>query len=254
MADSLLAAVAVMSLWWAIQAITQNTRGARQWVWITTGCAAACLVKEEAAILIPIILGLAVCHAGWSARRVPVALVGACLGALGIAVVLVVLTAGGLSPAWETLRVHLAAVGENRYAALHGGGPWFRYLVDSCLLSPWIAVLFLGWLGYLFGSRLQDDPARLWALVPVLFLGCAAPFTKNARYALFLEFPLRFGAVRMAQQLVGDRRSRHWITLIVLGLVVMDLWTFYQVFVYQGLYDPLTEWLLMKRGILPVPQ
>ncbi|MBI4227115.1 MAG: glycosyltransferase family 39 protein [Candidatus Omnitrophica bacterium] len=256
MADSLLATVAVVTLWCAIQAIVQDGSG-RRWRWLAAGLALACLVKEEAVVLIPIIIGLAVCHAGWSGRRMPGALGVACAAALGLVAVVAVLAAGGVSTAWDTVRLHLAAVGENRYAAVRGAGPWFRYLIDGCLLSPWIIVLFLGWLGFVWGSRQRDDRARLWTLAPVLFLVCAAPFTKNARYALWLEFPLRFGAVRMIQQCMGDRpgdrRRAFWITGLILGLIAMDLWTFYHVFVREGLYDPLTEWLLMKRGILPLP-
>lgn len=253
MADSLLATVAVATLWCAIRAIVQEDAAGRRWRWLAAGLALACLVKGEAVILIPIILGLAVCHAGWSGRRVPGALGVACAAALGVGAAAVILAAGGVSAAWDALRLHLMAVGENQYAALRGGGPWFRYLIDECLLSPWVLVLFLGWLGFLWGSRRRDETARLWSLVPVLFLVFAAPFTKNARYTLWLEFPLRFGAVLMVQQLMGARRGTRWATWVFLALIIMDLWTFYHVFVREGLYDPLTEWLLMKRGILPLP-
>ncbi len=95
----------------------------------------------------------------------------------------------------------------------------------------------------------------MWAWVPFLFLALFAVVTKNVRYAMMLEVPVRLGAIFLLQRL-SARIGRPWawaaaIALPVTLLAALDLAAFHDLFVRQGIYDPMTATLLAARGFLP---
>jgi len=165
--------------------------------------------------------------------------------------------AGGVATAWEALQITAASADSNAYALTYGGGPWFRYVVDLVLLSPGTVLLYLVWLGMLLERRERDDRQWAWALVPILMVALLALMTKNVRYALCLELPIRLGAVLALQRLISLRPSlQGWRcdAVLALGVAVLmwaDVGTFLRLFVVGGIYDPVSAFLLQGQGILP---
>ena len=265
LADSLVATLLVACLGLCIRAVTTEKGNTRQWWFVAVAYMVTFLAKEGAVVLIP----MSVFFIGWHAvrhrRRLPlwplcaVSLVPL-IGALG----LVSLAAGGFAIAWQVLSVSLASAATNPYLLQYGNGPWFRYLVDYLLLSPCTTLLYVLWLGYLIGARIHpalksgvnDERLWAWALVPVLFIACSAPFTKNVRYALVLEVPMRLGAAWLLQQLGGAHASARWATIRIAILVAVlawiDLHAFSRVFVVGDVYDPVSLLLLAVRRFLPM--
>ena len=262
LSDTLISAFLLAGLWLFLRAIWREEGGKApplRWVWVTLSFAAAFLVKESAFLLIPIALfflfwrGIRLGRppALWSVLAVsvlPLALVGSVM----------VLAAGGVDPVLRTARAFSGAAALSEYALKYQGGPWFRFLVDLMLISPWPVLCWLVWIGVLIGTRARDERAWFWALVPALFIGmlCFVPAGKNARFLLFLEMPMRLCSVLLLERLAGAGkeggiRSAILVGGVVLLIVAQDLDSFFRLFVAGGIYDPVSLSLLSARGFLP---
>lgn len=114
------------------------------------------------------------------------------------------------------------------------------------------------WLGYAVLHRQQRLTLWPWCAVSVVPLVCIAGgawMTKNARYLLALETPMRLGSVLLLERLCRDRDGDVWATVrmaLVLGCVAgAGLFTFQQCFVASQIYDPISALLLRARHIIP---
>ncbi len=263
LSDSLLATLMVACLGLCFEALRSSTYPLRRLGVIAGMFTVALLARESMVILIPIALTLICVWTVSEKRPVPLGLICAVsIVPLTFSALLAVAAAGTPTMAWRTLVTVTEALKTNQYAMQFGQGPWFRYVLDYLLLSPWTTLLYLLWLGALLGTKVRDSVRWYWALIPILFVGLSAPATKNVRYALLLETPLRLGAVLFLQQTLRNRQGQHrtrvWVTLAVLGIACYDVQTFQTVVVQQHLYDPVSFRLLQGRHIVPreavVPQ
>ena len=256
LADSLNATLLLTCLWLCIHGVTARKTAPRWWVSVAVAYAITFLGRELNLVLIPISLALIGSDAVRRRQPIPFWAVG-CVSLLPLlgAAALAALAAGGVGMAWAAFSATVVQPARNVYALEYGSGPWFRYVVDYVLLSPWTTLLYLAWLGYLAGARIEDERLWAWALVPILFLACATPFAKFVRWALPLDAPLRLGAVLLLQRLVRDRAGDRWATVrlgvIVAGLMWADLRAFHDLFVVGDIYDPSSALLLAGRGFLP---
>lgn len=256
LADSLIATLLVASLCLLIRTWTAEKPKAAQWWAVSGAYLVTFLTKEGTTLLVPISLAFL----GWRAiyqRRRPslLSLCAVSLVPLVGALLLVSLAAGSFATAWRTLVLTVRSAQTNTYALQYGAGPWFRYLIDYLLLSPWTTLLYLMWLGVLVGARVRNEWVWAWALIPVLFLGLSSPVTKNVRYALVLETPMRLSAVLLIKHLADQKGKGRWallkVALPILAFAWMDLVTFTRFFVTQGIYDPVSFVLLSAHRFLP---
>jgi len=256
LADNLNATLLLTCLWLCVHGLTADKTSPRWWVGVGVAYAVTFLARELNLILIPISLALIAGHVVLRRRPIHVWPV-ACVSLLPLlaAVALAALAAGGLGTAWAVFSATIGQPAHNEYAILYGNGPWFRYVVDYLLLSPWTTLLYLVWLGYLVGARVGDERVVAWAVVPILFVALATPFAKFVRWALLLDAPLRLGTVLLLQRLVGDQAGDRWATarlgVLVAALMWIDLRTFHEIFVVGDIYDPTSALLLAGRGFVP---
>ncbi len=247
LSDSLVAALAVLCLLWFIRLLTSKKPSSRQSVGLAFLYMAAFLAREGNFLLVPLSLALAGFHWIWTRRRPPVLLLCAVsVFPLVWALSAVVLVCGGWEPFRQAFLANFHSVDNNPYALQFGSGPWFRYLVDFLLISPATTLFYLVWIGCLIAGGEREEGWVLWALVPVLFLLLSAPFTKNVRYALMLEAPIRLGAAGLLR-----KQKPFYLALAVAGLLFLDGLAFCDLFVSSNLYDPVTVNLLALRGFLP---
>ena len=168
------------------------------------------------------------------------------------------LAAGSTTRLLETMRIVLASPATNEYAIQYGRGPWFRPIVDFLLFSPGPTLLAIAGLGAMllrWRSGVYDRTSALFALVAGLFVLELSFFTKNIRYMVVLELPLRFFATGLVADLAGGLRSRRSVVLAscaVVALCFLDWRTFDAMWVQARLYDPVTAWLAMLRHLLPM--
>lgn len=256
LSDSLVGLLSVACLLGLHRLLVQRESSKVKWSFLAALYAAAFLAREGSWVLAPISLLLMPAWrvlAGWRPR----AWAFVCVSLLPLAVTVAVESwlAGGWRIWWEVFWGNFVSPASNSYALRYGGGPWFRYLLDFLLLSPWTLLLFVAWSGTVFCDGRRAGWQWFWVLVPVLFLLFSWPMTKNVRYALFLDVPIRLGAVlfvsRMTGESKGSPRGALWMALILAGVLCVDLHCFFRFFVVEGLYDPMTFPLLAGRGLLP---
>ncbi len=250
---SLLINGSLWALWWALS--DDSERKGRRWWFVSALYAVTFLAKGSTFILIPISLFFLCRQSGWFRRPFPwwpTAAVS--VVPLAILPVVLVTAAGGFDVLWRTAQFARGAY-SSPYALQYLQGPWFRYVVDFLLISPWTTLMYLIWLGVLLASPTRDEGAWFWGIIPPLYLAGAAFFPlRDARYLLALEMPVRMGALFLIQRLVGEQRQNRWAAvrmgMVLLPLLWIDLRTFY-LFVITNLYEPTSFYLLHLRHFLP---
>lgn len=145
-------------------------------------------------------------------------------------------------------------VKSNSYALAYGSGPWFRYIIDYLLLSPWVMVLAVG---YLFTYLISDKYDENISYLICFFLVSYSMFifiTKNVRYVMFLDMLIRLFAVFMLEKFTQRWHKiniPHACVVAVLLIAFMDYLCFGNFFIKQGIYDPMSAFLLKAEYIIP---
>lgn len=213
------------------------------------------LVKETSALLGPAFLALLAWQRCVAHEPLPWLRLSLLVLAPGLLVLTVLLlAAGGGEPLIGTARTVLGSPATNEYAIRYGSGPWYRYLVDYLLISPWTTLAALAALGARLAGRRFDAGDReltLLALLGCLLLAEMSFFTKNARYLLILELPLRALALAWIFGLASGWKRSALVAGFVLLVVASDLASFEYGWIRHRIYDPLTGTLMQLRALLP---
>lgn len=161
---------------------------------------------------------------------------------------------GCLPFVFATAKIILSSPQTNPYALLLGSGPWYRYLIDYMILSPWVLILATGFIFYFFLGREKNE---LVVYFTVIFLTAFISFnffTKNLRYVMILDMPLRLFSLLMLNAVANrffPRQATKAIFVLVAMLVLSDYLNFYDLFVRAGIYDPISFLLLKAKHIIP---
>ncbi|MCK9572176.1 MAG: glycosyltransferase family 39 protein [Candidatus Omnitrophica bacterium] len=154
----------------------------------------------------------------------------------------------------STVKIILNSPANNLYALNFGSGPWFRYLIDYMLLSPFVLILAIGFIAANFFETKNNRIAVYFSLVIILGLFFFNFFTKNVRYVIFLDAPIRLLAVLALgkiTQRVFPLRANVWIFAIVICLSFFDCLNFQRFFIFYNIYDPVSFLLLQASHIIP---
>jgi len=252
---SALMMISLWALWWALQG--KRERSALRWGVVSVFFAAVFLTKESSLMLIPFSLAWLL----WDTirRKSPIPWGPICAVSvipLAVVAVLLSLVVGGPGVFWQVMEQFRAGVATNEYAQLYEQGPWIRYAIDGLLLSPWTVMPFFVWLGLLIALPQGERRFWFWTLVPLFFfIGLALFPARNVRLALFLEFPLRLGAVFLLQWWCVERFKRAGALIgiaLLLSFFAADLLSYGQLFLASGIYDPLSNVLLRAHHIVPL--
>ncbi|EDY21312.1 hypothetical protein CfE428DRAFT_1605 [Chthoniobacter flavus Ellin428] len=224
---------------------------------ITAGFAAWALLltKQEIAAFVALFLIVALLlgkRLGFSTDRRPVFVALTCAGLLGVLVL--VLTAGGVSVLGETFRIYIERSPQIPYAVKTGDGPWNRYLIELVLLSP---LVFLLALCGIFRGQPKGSVGRYWLLFLVttyLIMG-NVQYGMNLRYTAMWDFPLALFAVMAISSLTTRRRHPVVWAAALTGVVCLMTFRQYNVIfrenaLGQNLYDPIPEYMLRAVRIL----
>jgi len=218
------------------------------------------LIKETTVLLLVPCAALYAYERFAARRALPLLPLLAAIAAPLVFCLLVWLSTAGSFGAWVGVaRVIWLSPESNAYAQQFGGGPWYRYLVDLLLLSPWVTLLGVAALGpaaLRARERAPGDAAVWLALVFAGLLVAYAPFTKNVRYVALAEIPLCGLAAGLVVSLAhADARGRgRAVAAGAVALLCVAGWlSFQMLFVDASLYDPMTASLLILRGLAPHP-
>jgi hypothetical protein len=175
------------------------------------------------------------------------------VAAPAVAMLILVLLAGGPSAFIETYKLLVTKAQVLEYAILTGDGPWHRYLIDLLALSPLVLILALGAVFSLMTPREKGDrelaTAALYLLTFIVASYAIMILPKhgmNLRYATIWDFPLRFLAVAQLVWLTSRWPARQTIALAVAVVILCgyDCWQYRTCFVKQPLYELATPELL----------
>jgi hypothetical protein len=247
--DSLNTTLWTVSIFSYVEALASDRR--RGWLAVAAAFAVTLLAKESNLALLPIALVLLAVDAA-TRRRAPSLLALACSTVLpfALATMATLLAAGGPATALESLLVTVRQASDNPYAIRFGSGPWYRYVVDFLLLSPWTLLLYVVWLGMLARTRRVDRRLLPWALLPILYLAALSPSARFVRWTMPLDVPIRLGTVLAIGGLLRGRLAP--ARVLAIGLVMLvDVRSFLTLFVTADIYDPTSDLLLWWRHFLP---
>ncbi|MFH0827293.1 MAG: glycosyltransferase family 39 protein [Candidatus Omnitrophota bacterium] len=167
---------------------------------------------------------------------------------------MIYLSVAGPSMVLQTIGIILHSPKTNPHAMAFGQGPWFRYIIDFMLLSPWVVLCSIGFMfSYFLSDRRQDLQVFVLVFVGLSFVFFNF-FTKNVRYVMMLDIPMRLFTVLLLKEIVFKRVTRHptrVLALIISGLALLDYMNFYTLFLEQGIYDPMSYVLLKSRRFIP---
>ncbi len=165
-----------------------------------------------------------------------------------------ILVFGSLSDVLRIVNITFSSAKLNPFSIRYGGGPWFRYIMDFMLLSPWVAIFAIGYVFYLITNLNKADGREIYFLVVLITLfPIFNIFGKNVRYVMIFDLPLRLFFILMLYKLAAfksDRTRFIVICVLVSFICVSDFLTYNDFFVSKGLYNPITTWLLELRGIV----
>lgn len=168
-----------------------------------------------------------------------------------------VLAAGGVSPLLETWTIVLTSPRTSSYALRAGSGPWFRPILDYLLLSPVPTLLAIGWFAIAAARHRAgsyDPPSFFLGLIVVSLVFLFSFFTKNVRYGVVLELPIRVFGVLMLGELAGNARpvrAQAVTGLLVLLVCFVEWRSFDLIWVQNHGYDPVTNFLAITRELVP---
>lgn len=161
---------------------------------------------------------------------------------------------GCLPYVFDTAKIALNPPLPNPYALLFGSGPWYRFIIDYMLLSPWVVILSIGFIFYFILNKKNNDIAHYFMVIFVSNYILFNFFTKNLRYVMILDMPLRLFSLLMMNIVANKffpRQAIKFISILVIILALSDYLNFYHLFVLEGIYDPVSFLLLKAKHIIP---
>lgn len=176
---------------------------------------------------------------------------------LAIAGVVWLFSSGSLSSLLLLLKINRTLPAINQYSLLFCRGPWFRYLMDYLIISPWVTVLSLSFFIYaLFIARENFlDKKITYFLISFLVIYLilnSFDYNKNVRYALSLDMIMRlFCLFLLKDTFKKSRFSTDFVFAAVLLLCIIDYFNFSYLFCKMDLYDPVSFRLLKARLFIP---
>ena len=270
LADAWAGATVALALWrWLVW--RERGRRARDGAWFAVAFAAALLVKETTVLLAPAFLvegrcggprldgGDGVLGRGpeRTARRALSRDAAALAAPLVLALIVWTLACGGPGRLGEVLAVAATEPGRAPYAVRYQSGPWYRYIVDLLLLSPWTTLLAIAGLGRAL-VRWREGTAGGAERLAALALACGllglAFLSKNARFLSFAVVPISLLATGWLGELAAALRPRARLlgpALAVLAVCALEVASWREIFVERQAYDPVTAVLAIARRIVP---
>ena len=256
LSDSLSTLFLGLTIWLFLDMIYRDPRLIKK-IFFLVAFSVAILVKEISSLLVvPFVIFLLIYKYRFKGKVKSSDFLYISLYPASLVLVIYFIFSGNLLRIIETLQLVSMTVDTNQYALSYGSGPCFRYIIDYMLLSPWTIILCLGYVFYLIMNIKSSDAREIYFLVILLSLFFIFNFfTKNIRYVMILDTPIRLFSVLMLYRLVPERLRGDWrftaIGTIALLICMVDFFNFKELFIIRGIYDPVSAVLLKLRHFIP---
>ncbi|MDD5662088.1 MAG: glycosyltransferase family 39 protein [Candidatus Omnitrophica bacterium] len=216
--------------------------------------AGSILIKETSLLLIFVFLPFLSASRFIYKKKVPLREMALLLALPLVLAGLAYLASGALVYMPGIIKVLLMPAPAGSYASLFCSGPWYRYLVDFMLLSPWVVILTIGFIFSFFLKREEDELALYFIFVFLLTFVVFSIFLKNVRYMIILDTPMRLFSLLMLNKIaqrIYPRRAMKLTFVLVIILAFFDCLNFYYLFIGEGIHDPTSFFLLKARQFIP---
>lgn len=142
------------------------------------------------------------------------------------------------------------------YVLNFSSGPWYRYLVDFMLLSPFSILLAYLYAGYYLFRRQFDVQISVLLAFFAYTIFVFAFLQMNVRYVIFLDLVIRIiealGLLAITSAFIINKRKRAIvIAAVVVMLTIADFRAFTNYFVTNNVYDPVSYNLLHVEKFIP---
>lgn len=144
----------------------------------------------------------------------------------------------------------------DKYLTDFQSGPWYVYLLDLFILSPYISILSLLYAGYYVFVSKKEVVSSIFFFFFIYFLICFTIFPKDIRFGLPIDTVTRIFAglfvVKIYQE--NGMKTKYKKILLVGTIVVfslIDLGSYYNFFITNKIYDPSSYYLLKVKRIIP---
>lgn len=144
----------------------------------------------------------------------------------------------------------------SKYALLFCTGPWYRYIVDYLLLSPFTTLLFIGYFFHkLLSRKIEWGAAYFMTYFAIVFVILSnLKYSKVVRFVINLDMVIAlfsaFSLYELLRQKNGERQAR-LVFLAAAAIFFINYGSFINIFCVNGVYDPVSYWLLFIRKFIP---
>jgi hypothetical protein len=250
--DGFFAFWALLSLWLLWECLQRPRRLA----WLAAFAASIALqvlTKENAFFVFVAITGILIVNRWAKFGTVNPALVLATFGGAALGAGCIVLLAGGPGHAIETYKILVTQASHLDYAIQTGDGPWYRYLCELLIMSPFVLLLAVGGV---FRLRSENKPQLyLFCFVAFSYLVmCNVKHGMNLRYTNMWDMPLRFMAFWTLGSLCAfwGRQKTLALAVCVVLLCFLDLRQYWLFFAQDPpIYEPVPTAIMKRVKIIP---
>jgi 4-amino-4-deoxy-L-arabinose transferase-like glycosyltransferase len=144
----------------------------------------------------------------------------------------------------------------SEYALLFCTGPWYKYIIDYLLLTPFTTILFIGYFFHILFSRKFDWKIMYFMIYFVIIFAVfsSARYTKVVRLVVNLDIVISLFATLALYELFRHKDKQRQTYLVLTAAVViffMNYLNFLYLFCTQNIYDPVSYLLLRAKKIIP---
>jgi 4-amino-4-deoxy-L-arabinose transferase-like glycosyltransferase len=139
------------------------------------------------------------------------------------------------------------------YAVFFGSGPWFKYIVDYLLLSPFTTLMAIGYFGYrLLARRFEWKIVYFSVFFLVFFLLLSnVKFTKDVRYVMIFEMVFYLFSIFFLFNVTKGKQK--YVLNIIILICFINYFNFIKLFYVNNIYDPVSYHLLWSKEFIPPP-
>ncbi|MFD1292704.1 hypothetical protein ACFQ5N_02555 [Lutibacter holmesii] len=253
------ALIDIESLFYTILALFQflyyiNNSSNKNFYLFTAFLSISCFFKETAFFLIPfyfiILLFLKLKNEKISLSKIFIC----CITPFLVVGIVDLILFQGLDILIEILKILFNS--SNHYMNKFGNGPWFQYLIDFLLLSPFVSTMGIFFIGYCIINR-EKKLENMVIIALFLYLIILYSFIpKNVRFLLMNEFLLCIFSGLFIMNVYNNYKGLiYWKDIILYSglmfLIYNGYKSFNNYFVKYNIYDPIGYNLLYAAQIIP---
>ncbi len=216
------------------------------------------LIKENAILLLPFFGLMLLVHKFYYKKDINIFSMGAMIiGPLVVCITAYMLVLGSLHNALEIARIinKLSLATPPPYVVRYHSGPWYQIFIDLFLLSPFVSIFCMLYVGYYFiGTERKDEPLNLLLLFSIYFIMLYSFLPKNVRWAIPVDMIFRICAglliIHLYETINAKIRIRKTIPITLMFLILYtNVKSYYNYFIRYDIYDPTSFNLLVAERV-----